>query len=50
MDPARRTVAISVALPREEVEALRSLADRRGVSFSALVGGVLRAWLAKKGR
>ena len=50
VDPGRRTIAVSIALPREEADALRDLADRRGVSFSSLVSGVLRAWLARQGR
>ncbi len=50
MDPDRRTMSVSVALPRGDAEALKAAADRRGVSFSSLVAGAMQAWLRRRGR
>jgi hypothetical protein len=50
MDPDRRTMSVSVALPRADAEALKAAAEKRGVSFSSLVAGVLQAWFRRHGR
>jgi hypothetical protein len=50
LDPALRTIRVSVALQRKDAEELDAAAKKRGVSLSSIVARLVQRWLVRHRR